>query len=123
MRGLARLLREQPGAIEADLAYRGEDLRNLFRKGSQLTPRRLLVLIENLPPDSRTAIAQNGGKLALSSVDHLLMDLFHGVTGKAHPAKPKRSIARGRSEQAKGRVNQRLLAQERRRQARVAGKR
>ena len=34
--------------------YQGADgdLRNLYRRGSGLTPRRLLVLIRSLPPDA-----------------------------------------------------------------------
>jgi hypothetical protein len=36
--------------VEADLAFQGIDLRDLYRPGSGLTPRRLLVLIRALPP-------------------------------------------------------------------------
>lgn len=35
--------------VEADLAFLGVDLRDLYRPGSGLTPRRLLVLIRALP--------------------------------------------------------------------------
>jgi hypothetical protein len=35
--------------VEADLAFQGVDLRDLYRPGSGLTPRRLLVLIRALP--------------------------------------------------------------------------
>lgn len=38
--------------MEADLAYRGHDLRDLWRKGSDLTLRRLFVLVRGLPVDA-----------------------------------------------------------------------
>lgn len=38
--------------MEADFAFRGIDFRDLYRRGSGMTPRRLLVLIKALPPDS-----------------------------------------------------------------------
>lgn len=40
--------------MEADLAYAGFDLRDLHRRGSGLTPRRLYLLIRRLPPESWT---------------------------------------------------------------------
>lgn len=39
--------------VEADLAYRGIDFRDLWRRGSGLTLRRLGVLVRGLPPDAR----------------------------------------------------------------------
>lgn len=50
MTGLCRLIREHGDAVEADLAFRGIDLRDLNRRGSGMTLRRLLVLIRALPP-------------------------------------------------------------------------
>jgi hypothetical protein len=38
--------------VEGDLAFRGHDLRDLWRKGSGLTLRRLHVLIKSLPPEA-----------------------------------------------------------------------
>lgn len=38
--------------MEADLAFRGIDLRDLYRRGSGLTLRRLQVLIKGLPYDA-----------------------------------------------------------------------
>lgn len=38
--------------MEADLAYAGFDLRDLYRRGSGMTPRRLYLLIRRLPPES-----------------------------------------------------------------------
>lgn len=52
--GLAQLLSEHGGAVEADLAFRGVDLRDLWRPGRRLTWRRLAVLLAGLPQDSAT---------------------------------------------------------------------
>lgn len=52
MIGLSRLLREHGDAVEADLAFRGIDMRDLWRRGSGLTLRRLMVLIRALPPEA-----------------------------------------------------------------------
>lgn len=38
--------------MEADLAYAGFDLRDLYRRGAGMTPRRLYLLIRRLPPES-----------------------------------------------------------------------
>lgn len=54
MIGLAEILRDYGDAVEADLVRHanGTDLRDLYRRDSGLTPRRLLVLIKALPPDA-----------------------------------------------------------------------
>ncbi len=52
MIGLARLIRDHGDAVEADLAFRQIDLRDLYRRGSGLTLRRLLVLVRGLPADA-----------------------------------------------------------------------
>jgi hypothetical protein len=44
------VIREHGDVVEADLAFQGVDLRDLYRPGSGLTPRRLWVLIKALPP-------------------------------------------------------------------------
>jgi hypothetical protein len=49
MIGLCLLIRDHGDVVEADLAFQGIDLRDLYRPGSGLTPRRLLVLIRGLP--------------------------------------------------------------------------
>lgn len=38
--------------MEADLAFRGIDMRDMYRPGCDLTPRRLLVLIRGLPAEA-----------------------------------------------------------------------
>jgi hypothetical protein len=54
---LAGLLRQHGEAVEADLAWRGVDLRDLWRPGGRLTWRRLGVLVRHLPPESATLTA------------------------------------------------------------------
>jgi hypothetical protein len=51
--GLVRLIRDHGDAVEADLAFRGIDFRDLWRRGSGLTLRRLHVLLLSLPADAR----------------------------------------------------------------------
>jgi hypothetical protein len=46
------LIRDHGDAVEADLAFRQIDLRDLYRKGSGMTLRRLHVLVRALPPDA-----------------------------------------------------------------------
>ena len=46
------MIRDYGDAVEADLAFRGIDLRDLYRSGSGLTPRRLYVLVRALPPEA-----------------------------------------------------------------------
>lgn len=38
--------------MEASLAFKGLDLRDLYRRGSGMTLRRLFVLVTCLPPDA-----------------------------------------------------------------------
>lgn len=54
---LAALVAQHGEALEADLAFRGLDLRDLRRRGSGMTWRRLRVLISGLPPESLTLTA------------------------------------------------------------------
>lgn len=46
------MIRDHGDAVEADLAFRGIDLRDLYRPGSGLTLRRLNLLVSALPPDA-----------------------------------------------------------------------
>lgn len=55
--GLAALLRAHGEALEADLADRGYDLRDLWRRGGRLTWRLLGVIYRHLPPESATMTA------------------------------------------------------------------
>lgn len=48
------MIRDHGDLVEADFAFRGLDLRDMYRPGSGMTLRRLLVLIRALPPDSLT---------------------------------------------------------------------
>ncbi len=52
MSGLVRLIRDHGDAIEADLAFRGIDMRDLWRHDSGMSLRRMAVLISALPHDS-----------------------------------------------------------------------
>lgn len=54
-RALVSLIEKAGGAIYADLLREyGVDLRHLFDDSGELSPKRALILIENLPPSSRT---------------------------------------------------------------------
>jgi hypothetical protein len=66
------VIREHGRSVEADLAYLGIDLRDLYRRGSGMTLRRLWVLIEGLPYESNTRTAARSSKdKSLTSVDRL----------------------------------------------------
>lgn len=67
--------------MEADLAFRGVDLLDLWR--GQVTPRKLDVMIRGLPPDSATRIAMNGKEPLWSRTDYILADLIDSNNGVA----------------------------------------
>ena len=69
------LLREHGDAIEADLAYRGIDLLDLWR--GTLSPRRVCVLIKGLPPDSATQRELRGS--AWTQTDYILADVYDAI--------------------------------------------
>jgi hypothetical protein len=46
------VIRDHGDAVEADLAFRGIDFRDLYRRGSGMTLRRMGVLLRGLPPDA-----------------------------------------------------------------------
>lgn len=49
----------------------------------------IYVRIKALPPEASTSIALNDGRRRWTDVEFLLADVFHGLAGKAHPARPK----------------------------------
>lgn len=66
------MIRTHADVVEADLAFRGIDFRDLWRSGSGLTLRRLLVLVQALPPDSLTHLTINAQReSSLVSADRL----------------------------------------------------
>ncbi len=80
--------------------------------------RRLSVLVDHLPHESATTSARLGTTPGWSLTSLMTADVFHAVTGKPHPARPKPR----RSGQDSGRyrgLRARLEAQ-RARQARAA---
>jgi hypothetical protein len=77
--GLLALIREHGDAIEADLAFRGFDLLDMWR--GTLSPRRVDVLVRGLPPDSATRMAMNDREPLWSRTDYILADVFDAVQG------------------------------------------
>lgn len=94
MRGLLRLIREHPDAVESDLSqYHQIDYRDRWRfdpNGRRLlTLRMIAVRVRRLPPDSACAIESGGSGWRIG--DYLLAHLFQATTGKPHPALPEAS--------------------------------
>ncbi|HEX6969047.1 MAG TPA: hypothetical protein VF174_09595 [Micromonosporaceae bacterium] len=58
---LGELIEEHGQALLYDLAALGVDLRDLWRPGSTVTPRYVLWLVGQLPPDSALGAAHQGG--------------------------------------------------------------
>jgi hypothetical protein len=88
---LVGLLREAPDVVEADLQrFYHVDLADYWR--GELSPRRLSVLIEQLPPDSATARRYSDAD-GWSRLEFLVSDLFQAFTGEIHPARPKPKTA------------------------------
>lgn len=93
MISLLRLIRDHPGALEADLSrYHHMDVRDYWRRGPD--GRRLLTLRQiatrvrwGLPVDS--AVARVLGGPTWTRTDYLLADVVHALTGKQHPARPE----------------------------------
>ena len=61
-------------------------LADLWRGGLSL--RRLSVLVEGLPPNSRIFALQSDLPYGWTLTDILLTDLFHATAGSPHPARP-----------------------------------
>lgn len=75
--------------VEADLQrfYR-VDLADYWR--GELSPRRLSVLVEQLPAESATARKLSGAD-GWNRLEFLVSDLYQAFTGEVHPARPKPS--------------------------------
>lgn len=73
--------------MEADLADRGVDLRDLWRATSRLTARRLWALVTNMPATSGLVVTLNEGPV-WGLADWLLADVWRAAaqTKKEHPA-------------------------------------
>ena len=94
MRGLLRLIREHPDAVESDLSrYCNLDYRDRWRFGPDgrrlLTLRMIAVRVAHLPPDAACVIASGGSGWTRS--DFLLAHLYQAFTGEPHPALPTSS--------------------------------
>jgi len=88
------LLRDHPGAVEADLSrYHQIRYSNRWRFDPDgrrlLTLREIAVRVKYLPPDSATSIALGGSGWRL---EHFLAaHIFQATTGNPHPALPTQS--------------------------------
>lgn len=90
MRRLRWLLRHHAAAVEADLTrfYPGIDLRDVWRRGSGLTWRRLCALVAHLPAESACARAElPAGVEPWSRTDLLLADVWQ-VSARSKEAHP-----------------------------------
>lgn len=67
--------------------YYSRDVRDFFLPGggaSKLTLRKLLILVDRLPPESafRSAV---GDRVPISAEAGILMDIFKSLSGEEHP--------------------------------------
>ncbi|QIG58545.1 tail assembly chaperone [Arthrobacter phage DrSierra] len=84
---LVALLRNDSDVVEADLQrFYHVDLADYWR--GELSPRRLSVLIEQLPAESATARKLSGAD-GWNRLEFLVSDLYQAFTGEVHPARPK----------------------------------
>ncbi|QWY81836.1 tail assembly chaperone [Microbacterium phage Honk] len=89
---LARLLREAPDAVDADLQrFYGVDLADYYR--GELSLRRLAGFLKHLPADSAVRRLANDGDPDWTREEYLLTHVYTAFTGKAHPWLPKASNA------------------------------
>lgn len=65
------MIRDHGDAVEADLAFAGFDLRDLWRRGSGMSWRRLYVLLTGMPDDARfrEALREEREKALVPTVD------------------------------------------------------
>lgn len=116
---LLPLIRRHEAEIEADLQrFHHTDYRDRFRPGggpSQLTVRRLLVLVESLPAEA-TFHAARENRAAASLTANAVMDVWESLTGKKHPGRT--SMSQRRAQAADEAEKLRIIAR-RRREARA----
>lgn len=96
---LCELLDKHAGEVTADfLRFYGVDIRDLFRPGGDLSPKRAITLVEHLPIDSALAAALRGGP-AFHGWDrhsYLLADIYDAlsllsfITLKVNSQNPRR---------------------------------
>lgn len=107
---LGKLIDEHGQAVLYDLrAHCGIDLRDLWRDGSDLTPRYVLWLVGQLPPESALWASQRGGsqwrpwpignQLLAAQVNHLA-----AANSQRAGKKPKPVITMPKESKPKGRV-------------------
>ena len=111
------MLREHPGAVEADLSqYYHLDYRDRWRFDSdghrRLTLRMISVRVGHLPSDSATSVALGGPGWRLEH--YLAAHLYGAMAGEPHPSLPKASPITD-PEREKALRSARLRARERQR--------
>lgn len=88
--GLLRAIREHEDEVEADFArfYPGIDYRDRYRRNQQgrprLSVRRLLLLVDRLPPESWFA-SEMAERYPLSREQAALYDVYAALAGEKHP--------------------------------------
>lgn len=118
MISLLRLLRDHADAVEADLSrFYHLDYRDRWRFDPEgrrrLTLRMIAVRVRHLPLDSATAMVLGGD--GFTATDYLLMDVFHALAGKAHPAREESAKKQRRDDPSR---EKKLMAARRRAHAR-----
>lgn len=118
MISLLRLIRDHPGAVEADLSrYHGCSLVD-FERG-RLTLWQVWVRLQHLPLESATARAQGYGD-GWEIQTYLVADIYAALAGKPHPADPRTARAeRERLKEKRRRVDE-LAEFERERRERLS---
>jgi hypothetical protein len=84
----------------------------------ELSPRRAAVLLAHLPVGSAVWAAQAGVPYGWSLQEILIADVFHALTGEAHPLHPSGGVEAKAAKQAD--TIDRLMAQQERLAARKA---
>lgn len=79
--------------------------------------------IQQLPGDSRLVIHANDGRPRWTDGDYLLSDIVHVLSGKPHPARPKRRKAARADTPQRAAIRAQRIAAKRRREAAAAARR